>query len=107
MAYQGRNNNKCYGSLEALQADGYYDLSYTRKSLIGHYSLSWRMWNYIPESTAFERGDPWGNLFTIIAYPDNPERLSTFLITDDQVVRGFHPENGNEFDAFYHWDPVE
>jgi hypothetical protein len=45
--------------------------------------------------------------FTIIAYPTDtrPGFLHTMGIAEDQVVRVYNPENGNDFRRVETWDP--
>jgi hypothetical protein len=106
LAYQGTNNDKYYGTFDALQLDGYIDPNATKKSLIEHYSMSWRVINWEYNITYSGLASMANNTFTVIAYPDRPGKLKIFLITEDQVVRKFTPENGNVEEWIYGWDPI-
>jgi prepilin-type N-terminal cleavage/methylation domain-containing protein len=110
LAYQGTNNNKYYGSFEALQADLYIADGYTLGNMIENYSMTWSATNPYKGTGGSGPTGIGNNSFTIIAYPRDtrPGFLNTFLVTDDQVVRIFNPPPGgnNVFEAVYHWDPI-
>ena len=46
--------------------------------------------------------------FTVVAYPRDtrPGFLSTFGITEDQVVREYDPERGYSHEDVHTWDPI-
>ncbi len=106
LAYLGTNNDKHYGSFEALQMDGYIDPWETKNTLIEHYSMNWTAHNYSKFTGYSGLASMANNTFTVFAYPDRPGKLRTFLISEDQVVRKFTPEGGNVEEWIYRWDPV-
>jgi hypothetical protein len=101
LAYQNTNDAKVYGSFEALKDEMYIAEGYTQSNMIENYSLLWRI------SDFDERTEKTVPTFTIIAFPNDtrPGFLSTFCITEDQVVRVYYPQ-GNKFDAYRSWDPI-
>lgn len=111
LAYQGSNNNKVYGSFEALQKVGDIADGYTLSNMIENYSMSWGVtspYTDLREGTITGEGIA-GNAFTIIAYPRDTREgfLQTFAITEDQVVRVFNDEEEtNEFGSVKTWDPI-
>jgi len=110
LAYQGSNNNKVYGSFEALQDVGDIADGYTLANMIENYSMSWDVtvpYSDLREGTITEGGIA-ANAFTIIAYPRDRREgfLQTFAITEDQVVRVFNEDSENEFGSIKTWDPI-
>jgi len=110
LAYQGTNNNKHYGTFDALKKDLYIAEGYTLGNMIENYSMSWEASNpYQGTSGGVGGGGIANNKFTVIAYPRDtrPNFLNTFAVTDDQVVRVFNPGNtSNHWDAVTSWDPI-
>jgi len=112
LAYQGSNNNKFYGTFEALQEVGDIAGGYSLANMIENYSMSWeitRPYGTLNEGTISDRGGIAANAFTIIAYPRDLREgfLMTFAITEDQVVRVFNDENpDNDFGSITTWDPI-
>jgi len=107
LAYQGTNNQKFYGTFEALQEDLYIADGYNLGNMIENYSMSWEATN--PSSGTSSLGAGIGNnKFTVVAFPRDtrPGFLLTFGVTEDQVVRVFNPDNGNTFDSLTSWDPI-
>ena len=110
LAYAGTNNNKHYGTFDALQDDLYIADGYSLGNMIENYSMTWTAFN--PGRTVDYSGIHGiaNNTFTIIAYPRDtrPGYLNTFCVTEDQVVRIYNPPPGgnNAFDAVYRWDPI-
>ena len=116
LAYQGMNNNKNYGSFQALKDIQYIADGYTLGNMIEKYSMTWSVSNSLTMSdeSSYHIGN---NAFTIVAYPiyTNPGYLMTFGITEDQEVRVYNPENSdqglNEYNGLYDprvwtWDPI-
>ncbi len=101
LAYQGANSDRNYGTFEELKRDMYIAEGYTLGNMIENYSMTWEAYNLStsPVEPAIHR-------FTVIAYPSDPRRLPTFCVTEDQVVREYVPETGNEFEDVYNWDPI-
>jgi hypothetical protein len=101
LAYQNRNDAKVYGSFKALKDEMYIAKGYTQSNMIENYSLLWRV------SDFDERTEKIVPTFTVIAFPRDtrPGFLSTFCITEDQVVRVYNPP-GSRFDVYRSWDPI-
>ena len=107
LSYQGTNNARNFASFEALKRDLYIAKGYTLGNMIENYSMKWEVYNV---STVMDEYFelPCVNTFSIIAYPRDrrPGYLSTFAITEDQVVRVYNPEGGNDPGKIKTWDPV-
>ncbi len=122
LGYQNTNNDKLYGSFNALQRDLYIAEGYTLDNMIGSYSMTWEVHNIstVPTERTLIGAM---NTFTIIAWPQSRNRaftedraarvysskvraLSTFAITEDQTVRVYNPENDNELENVKTWDPI-
>ena len=104
--YQEENENKSYGSFQDLVRAGEISEGYTLGNMIEKYSMTWEVNNV---STAPTEEFPTGvrKTFTIIAWPNyETYLLSTFAITEDQVVRVYNPGEGNELDDVKTWDPI-
>lgn len=101
LAYQNTNDSKVYGSFKALKDEMYIAEGYTPTNMIEGYSLLWRVGDFD------ERTEKTIPTFTIIAFPNEtrPGFLSTFCVTEDQVVRVYNPL-GNKFDVYRSWDPI-
>ncbi len=110
LAYQGTNNNKKYGTFDALKKDLYIAEGYTLANMIENYSMSWEVSNpYQGTSGGVDQGGIGSNKFTVIAYPRDtrPGFLNTFAVADDQVVRVFNPGNtSNRWESVTTWDPI-
>jgi len=107
LAYQGTNNEKSYGSFSALKGDLYIAEDYNLGNMIENFSMTWE----VSGTLSTVEGDvPLGIMdkFIIVAYPRDlrPGYLSTFAVTEDQVVRVYNPSNDNEFYNVYSWDPI-
>ena len=96
LAYQYSNNDRHYGSWEALVETEYIARGYHRGSLIENYSLWTAAFN--PESWGDNlAADYPDNKFTAVAFPRitrPPGYLSTFAIREDQVLRVYKPTVG-------------
>jgi len=112
LAYQGSNNNKYYGTLEALQSTGDLPAGTTHTTIIKYYSLSWEILcpPYPMYGGTIVSCGIAANFFTIIAWPDRQRiiltDLKTFAITEDQVLRQFEATHGNKLNAVSTWDRV-
>jgi len=108
LAYQGTNNEKNYGTFDALKKDLYIAQGYSLGNMIENYSMSWDASN--PSTGTGPLGAGIGNnKFTVIAFPRDtrPNFLNTFGVTDDQVVRVFNPSNTtNSWTSVTSWDPI-
>jgi len=107
LAYQGTNETKSFGSFSALQEDLYIAEGYDLENMIEGYTMTWEVSGVL---STVEDDIPIGimNRFTIVAYPDKrgPAWLLTFGVTEDQVVRVYNPNSGNDPDNIYSWDPI-
>ena len=107
LAYQGTNNNKVYGTFQALKDDLYIADGYSLGNMIENYSMSWTATN--PGTGTGGLGAGIGNnKFTVIAFPRDTRTgfLQSFCVMDDQVVRVFTPDDGNVFDSPSTWNPI-
>ncbi len=110
LAYQGTNNEKVYGTYEAMKKDLYIHKDYTLGNMITAYSMTWEV---ATVSTVGPEGEiiNAGCRFEMVAYPTVPNNrfetdLYTFAITEDQIVRRFSPNNGNDPYDVRTWDPI-
>jgi prepilin-type N-terminal cleavage/methylation domain-containing protein len=105
LAYQGTNNDKLYGSFDALKDDRYISEGYTLGNMIENYSMSWAASN---PSVEMKEAGIGNNKFTVVAYPRDtrPGFLNTFAVSEDQTVRVFRPDHGNKFESVTSWDPI-
>jgi len=98
---------KSFGSFEALKRELFIAEGYTLGNMIENYSMSWEVNNV---STVATEELPVGAIsaFTIIAWPrrTGPRYLHTFAVIDDQQVRVYNPENGNDLSRVKTWDPI-
>ena len=82
-------------------------MGYTPGTMIENYSMTWEVINI---STAQPENFPAGieSSFVVIAYPRDvhPGFLSTFAVTEDQIVRVFDRDYGKNFDDVKTWDPI-
>jgi prepilin-type N-terminal cleavage/methylation domain-containing protein len=115
LAYQGTNNQKFYGTFQALKDTLYIAEGYNLGNMIENYSMAWTASN--PSTGTSILGDGGGianNQFTIVAYPrdSRPGYLLTFGVSEDQVVRVYNPDNtsntfGDMTDPHVQtWDPI-
>ena len=107
LAYQGTNNDKLYGSFEALVKTLYIADGYSLGNMIENYSMSWEVTLVDDVRGAELDGSGIGsNKFTIIAFPRDTREgyLNTFGITEDQVVRVW--TDGKDLNALSTWDPI-
>jgi len=90
LAYQNTNNDKHWGSWDALVATAYLADGYTKGNVIENYSL-WESVNNPSQSTGSTGGSGSSdNTFTIVAFPrttNPPGYLATFLIREDETLR--------------------
>jgi hypothetical protein len=112
LAYQGSNNKKFYGSFHALQEMGFIESGFGLDDYLDGYDLDWYIKNFYDRSYGLACGLG-SNTFTIVAYPRiiPPPALRTFGITEEQDIRVYNPDNGNQFvsrdDPWVKtWDPV-
>ena len=111
LAYQGTNNEKFYGSFDALKDDLYIAEGYSLGNMIENYSITWEVSGIHDITTiGLGQGGIGNNKFTIIAYPRDTRAgfLNTFAITEDQTVRVFNtdPAACNVFESVTSWDPI-
>ena len=116
LAYQGTNNDKFYGSFKAMVDDLYIATGYSLGNMIENYSMTWTITN--PATGTGTLGAGIGNnTFTVVAYPRDTRQgyLSTFGVTEDQVVRVYNPDSlsgaPNQLNGFADpmvstWDPI-
>ncbi len=117
LAYQNTNNDRHWGSWDALMTTEYLAKGYTMGNLIENYSLYTMESNPSRLGTGTIGGTGTGdNNFTIVAFPRTttpPGYLATFLIREDQVLRVYRPEtpgvnawgeNGDEGGKT--WEPI-
>ena len=88
LAYQNTNNDKHWGSWEALINTDYLAGGYTKGNIIENYSL-WESVVNVPQGTTLSGGGLSDNTFTIVAFPRStaPGYLATFLIREDETLR--------------------
>jgi len=107
LAYRGTNDAKNYGSFKALQDELYIAEGYSLENMIKNYTMTWDVYN---DSTVMdEYSELLGvHTFTVIAFPRDrrPGYLLTFAVTEDQVVRVYNPEGGNDPGNVKSWDPI-
>ena len=107
LAYESRNNAKMPGSLKALQEQGLWAQEDSLQTAVPNY---WLYWNVPYYTSAQQRQHAEVDFFfppyTIIAFPNNPQKLHTFAITNDNIVREYNPSHGNQPDSISTWDPV-
>ena len=117
LAYQGTNNNKHYGTFKALKDDLYIADGYSLGNMIENYSMAWTSTNPYGGPNSSGLDGIGNNTFTVVAYPRDARQgyLSTFGVTEDQVVRVYNPENDindrNQFTDMFDprvntWDPI-
>lgn len=100
-AFFNESERGVYGDFEAVRNAGYIREGLSLDSMVENYTLTWDVANL---STVTEDI----HTFTIIAYPRDtrPGFLSTFVITEDQKVRIYDPDDGNDFTSIHTWDPI-
>ena len=108
LAYQGTNYAKNYGSFEAMKDELYVAEGYSLGNMIENYSLTWEVDNGPKELLEEDSLPNVVHTFTIVAFPRDtrPGYLSTFAITEDQVVRVYNPDEGNDPGNVKTWDPI-
>ena len=112
LAYQNCNNDRHWGTWDALIETDYLARGYTKGNIIENYSL----WTSVDNSGSYyDRGYYW-NTFTLVAFPRKtspPGYLATFAIREDQTLRVYRDttygvkawgENG-DFGAMT-WEPI-
>jgi hypothetical protein len=106
-AYHEASDERTYGSFQALKESGFIDPDQSLDDVAEMYFLTWDFSNV---STVSNEDFPASTVGTyqIIAYPQDTRTgyLHTFAITEDQVVRVYNPEEGNELDDVKTWDPI-
>jgi len=107
LAYQSTNNNKNYGTFQAMLDTLYIGDGYNLSNMIENYSMSWDVTQSDDLTGELGTGIA-NNQFTIIAFPRDSRAgfLNTFGITEDQVVRVYNPDEGNLWDSVHSWDPI-
>jgi hypothetical protein len=105
LAYQGENKARVYGSFQAMKDTLYIAEGYTLGTMIEKYSMTWQVNNVYTVPTE-EFPSRTISTFTVIAWPRAPRFLPTFGITEDQVVRIYNPENGDDPARVKTWDPI-
>jgi hypothetical protein len=104
LAYADANSNRVYGSFEALQKTNDIAPDYTLDNMIEDYKIIFYINPSVKSPSDFENNM---GAFTIITIPTVKKRgLHTYCITEDQVVREFHPDSGYSFDQYQRWDPI-
>ena len=105
--YQSDNRERQYGTFEALKISQDLAEGYTLGNMIDNYSMTWRV-NYTPTTVSEEFPSGIMSSFTVIAWPQNKRwgDISTFAVTEDQVVRVFNPKKENKLDSVKTWDPI-
>jgi len=100
MAYARSNDLGNYGRFRDLIDSGYLDQGSNLNNVIEDYHITCDTLNSSTVMGEFHE-------FTIIAYPTDtrPGFLHTMGIAEDQVVRVYNPENGNDFRRVETWDP--
>lgn len=120
LAFQGTNPDNSYGTFKALQNSMYIPAGYTLDNMMEGHTMTWEVSSSTAVSTVEkeevfgfsdvierdEEDDTVYDEFTIIAFPRDPRELSTFCITEDQVLRVYNPDNGNDIDDVKTWDPI-
>ncbi len=119
LAYQGTNDDHSFGTCEDLQRSLNIAPGYGRNTMIENYMTEWTAYASEPVIEEEDDGEiefadrmdvepdehePYDR-FTIIARPRD-EKYHTYGITEDQVVRVFNPDNGNDPDDVKTWDPI-
>jgi hypothetical protein len=94
-AYKEYSQAKVYGTFKALLESGDIARGYTKGNMIENYSLTWKV-------------DNGSESFEVIAWPRDTRSgyLSTFAVTEDQVVRVYNPKKKNRVDTVRTWDPI-
>ena len=112
LAYQSTNNQKQWGSYEALVDTMYIQDGYSLGNMIENYSISWEISEQADLTGSLGAGvGVANNAFTIIAYPRDSRAnfLNTFAVTQDMTVRVFVPDSAiapNNWDSVTSWDPI-
>ena len=108
LAYAGTNNKRHWGTFGALKDDLYIAEGYSLGNMIENYSMSWTVTNPYQGTEGRNLIGIANSKFTVIAYPRDtrPGYLNTFAVTEDQVVRVFNPNEGDDLDSIQTWDPI-
>lgn len=90
LAYQNTNNDRHWGSWDALLKTAYLADGYTKGNIIENYSLWEQVVNPSTSDGAIGASGISDNTFTIVAFPRTtspPGYLATFLIREDETLR--------------------
>ena len=97
LAYQNTNNDKHWGSWDALVETAYLADGYTKGNIIENYSLWESVTNPDAGSTDLGIGGIGDSTFTIVAFPYKttpPGFLATFVIREDETLRVYRDGTG-------------
>ena len=110
--YRRFNENNEYGTFDDLQAENYIAEGYNLGNMNEYYTMTWT----VSHRSTIGGGDinvGEINSFTVVAYPLDARLggLYTFGINEDQVVRVYNPNNGNQYNdpddpMVSTWDPI-
>ena len=117
LAYQNTNNDRHWGSWEAMVMSDYLAAGYSKGNLIENYSVYSNVVNPSRLGTGTIGGTGTNdNTFTVVAFPrttNPPGYLATFLIREDQTLRVYRPETpgvniwgGNGDFGGLTWEPI-
>ena len=90
LAYQNTNNDRHWGSWDALIKTEYIAQGYSKGNIIENYSL----WTSVDNSGPPYYGGRYYYTFTVVAFPRRtgpPGYLATFAIREDQCLRVYRP----------------
>lgn len=90
LAYQNTNNDRHWGSWDALVETAYLADGYTKGNIIENYSLWESVVNASSSDSGLGSGGIGDNTFTIVAFPyqtSPPGFLATFCIREDETLR--------------------
>lgn len=120
LEFQGSSPNGSYGTFEALQNSQYIAAGYTLDNMMEGHTMTWEVSSSTAVSVEEEEvvgfsdviemeeddDDTVYDEFTIIAFPRDPKGLSTFCITEDQLLRVYNLDEGNDPDNVKTWEVV-
>ena len=116
LAYQNTNNDRHWGSWDALVATEYLAEGYTMGNIIENYSVFTSVTNPSNMGGSIDGLGIGDNSFTVVAFPRKtspPGYLATFVIREDETLRVYRPEtpgvnawgeNGDE--GGLTWEPI-
>ena len=97
LAYQNTNNDRHWGSWDALVSTAYLADGYTKGNIIENYSLWESVVNPSDSGGSIGTSGIGDNTFTIVAFPRTtspPGYLATFLIREDETLRVYRENTG-------------